>query len=336
MARPRMLGADMNSNDTVHAGNRLDMSIVVPVYNEEENIKKFHKELSGVLDSMQRPCEIVYVDDGSTDRSPELLRAIAASDPRARVIFFTRNFGQTAAISAAMDNAVGDIIIPMDADLQNDPHDIPLFMEKIGEGFDVVSGWRRRRKDPYLTKILPSRMANWIISVVGGVHLHDFGCSLKAYRRNVIRHVRLYGEMHRFIPLFAHQVGARTTEIEVNHRPRAAGKSKYGLSRIYKVMLDLFVVKFLSAYFTKPIYFFGSVGGFLSVAGAFFGVWTLYDKHFGVFVHKNPKILLSIFLIILGFQFIMMGLIAELLMRTYYESQEKPTYFIRDKLNFDA
>jgi len=295
MARPRMLGADMNSNDTVHAGNRLDMSIVVPVYNEEENIKKFHKELSGVLDSMQRPCEIVYVDDGSTDRSPELLRAIAASDPRARVIFFTRNFGQTAAISAAMDNAVGDIIIPMDADLQNDPHDIPLFMEKIGEGFDVVSGWRRRRKDPYLTKILPSRMANWIISVVGGVHLHDFGCSLKAYRRNVIRHVRLYGEMHRFIPLFAHQVGARTTEIEVNHRPRAAGKSKYGL-----------------------------------------GVWTLYDKHFGVFVHKNPKILLSIFLIILGFQFIMMGLIAELLMRTYYESQEKPTYFIRDKLNFDA
>lgn len=326
----------MIENGGSKPGGSVAVSIVVPVYNEEENIQAFHKELSGVLDGLDCACEIVFVDDGSTDRSPELLRAIAASDPRARVVLFTRNFGQTAAISAAMDNAAGDIIIPMDADLQNDPHDIPKFLEKIREGYDVVSGWRRSRKDPFLTKTLPSRMANWLISAVGGVRLHDYGCSLKAYRRSVIRHVRLYGEMHRFIPLFAHQVGARTTEIEVNHRPRAAGKSKYGLSRIYKVVLDLFVVKFLSAYFTKPIYFFGSLGGLLSAAGVLSGVWTLYDRHLGVFVHKNPKILLAIFLFILGFQFIMMGLIAELLMRTYYESQEKPTYFIREKMNFDA
>ena len=312
----------------------VDISIAVPVYNEQENIPAFHEELTGVLRDTDRSYEIVYVDDGSADRSVKLLKSIAADDPHARLVVFTRNFGQTAAMAAAINHASGRIVIPMDADLQNDPHDIPRFLEKIAEGYDVVSGWRRHRKDPFLSKKLPSRAANWLISVIGGLHLHDYGCSMKAYRREVIQHVRLYGEMHRFIPLFAHQVGARTTEIEVNHRPRTAGKSNYGLTRIFKVMLDLITVKFLGTFATKPIYVFGSMGAFLSALGVFFGGFSLYDRYvLDVFVHKNPKILLAIFLFILGFQFIMLGVLAELMVRTYYESQEKEPYFVREKIN---
>jgi glycosyltransferase involved in cell wall biosynthesis len=314
---------------------KIELSIVAPVYNEEGNIAAFHEELSGVLRGLGRAYEVVYVDDGSRDRSLELLKGFAAADPRVRVISFTRNFGQTAAIAAAIANSAGAIVIPMDADMQNDPHDIPRFLEKIEEGYDVVSGWRRHRKDPWLSKKLPSAMANKLISFIGGLPLHDYGCSMKAYRRDIIRHVRLYGEMHRFIPLFAHQVGARTAEIEVNHRPRTAGKSNYGLMRIYKVTLDLITVKYLNAYATKPIYFFGSMGALLSGGGVLFGFWALYDRYFKeVYVHRNPKILLAIFLFILGFQFIMLGVLAELLMRTYYESQKKDTFFIREKFNF--
>jgi glycosyltransferase involved in cell wall biosynthesis len=315
---------------------RIELSVLVPVYNEEGNIQNFHAELKEVLGRIALRAEVVYVDDGSADRSREILQKIVAGDPDAKLIVFTRNFGQTSAISAAISNSTGDIVIPMDADMQNDPHDIPRFLEKIAEGYDVVSGWRKHRKDPFFSKKLPSRIANKIISIIGGLSLHDYGCSMKAYKRSVIQHVRLYGEMHRFIPLLAQQVGARTTEIAVNHRPRTAGKSKYGLIRIFKVMLDLITVKFMSSYFTKPIYFFGSIGLLLETGGVFFGLFTFYDRFIYqpfVYVHRNPKILISIFFFILGFQFIMLGLLAELLMRTYYESQDKATYFIREKFN---
>lgn len=313
-----------------------DISILAPVFNEEDNLKEFHAETVEALDGLKRTYEIIYIDDGSTDRSLEILRDIAKKDSHTRVITFTRNFGQTAAISAGIKYAGGEIIIPIDTDLQNDPRDIARLLEKMEEGYDVVSGWRRDRKDPFFSKKLPSLMANRLISTIGGLPLHDYGCSLKAYRRDVIKHVRLYGEMHRFIPLYAHWVGARTIEIPVNHRPRTAGKSKYGLTRIYKVMLDLITTKFLGSYSTKPIYFFGSIGFILDLAGLFFGFYSLYDRYIlGVFVHRNPKILLAIFLFILGFQFIMLGLLAEMLMRTYYESQDKNIYFIKDTINIE-
>ncbi len=320
--------------DSKTTGN-IELSIIIPVYNEEGNLSEFNRELVGVLSGIGREYEIIYVDDGSTDKSRMLLKEMAVADKHVKCIFFTRNFGQTPAISAGLRNCEGKIIILMDADLQNDPHDIPKLLEKIDEGYDVVSGWRRNRKDPFLSKKLPSLVANRLISLIGGLRLHDFGCTLKAYRRDVIRHVRLYGEMHRFIPLYAHQVGASITEIEVNHRPRTSGKSNYGLTRVYKVLLDLITAKFIGNYLTKPIYFFGSIGFILELAGLFFGGFALYDRYFyGVYVHRNPKVLLAVFLFILGFQFIMLGVLGELLARIYYESQQKETYFIKDRLNF--
>ncbi|MFA6450303.1 MAG: glycosyltransferase family 2 protein [bacterium] len=312
----------------------IEISIIVPVFNEEGNLREFHRELSEVISGLGKKYEVVYIDDGSVDQSRNILKEIAKSDPRAKVILFTRNFGQTSAISAGFQLSTGRIIIPMDADLQNDPHDIPRFLEKIDEGFDVVSGWRRSRKDT-IAKKLPSRIANLIISKIGGLKLHDYGCSMKAYRREIIQHVRLYGEMHRFIPLYAHQVGASTTEIEVNHRERASGRSNYGFTRIYKVLLDLITTKFMGNYMTKPIYFFGSMGFILEFVGAFFAAFSLYDRYInGVYVHRNPKLLVAVFLLILGFQFIMLGILAELLVRIYYESQQKQPYFIKDKMNF--
>jgi glycosyltransferase involved in cell wall biosynthesis len=307
------------------------LSVIVLVYNEVDSVEPLHRELMGVLQALDRTFEVVYVDDGSRDGSTEQLGQIAARDARVRVVSFRRNFGQTAAVQAGIDYSRGEILVFMDGDMQNDPHDIPHLLEKIDAGYDVVSGWRHNRRD-HPSRVLPSQVANWIIARVTGVPLHDFGCTLKAYRREVIHDVKLYGEMHRFIPVFADMVGARITEIPVNHRPRSYGKSKYSLSRTSRVMLDLITVKLLGSYSTKPMYFFGFTA---------FGLWALafvlaaiviLQKLLPpyVYAHNNPLLLLSVVLVIVGVQFILMGLLAELSIRTYHESQAKPTYVVRE------
>lgn len=309
------------------------LSVIVPIFNEEENIPPLHQELREVLDGLGEPYEIVYVDDGSSDRSFALLRAIAEAEPLVQVLQLRRNFGQTAALAAGIDASVGDALVFMDGDRQNDPHSIPEMLAKLEEGYDVVSGWRKDRHDPALTRKLPSRLANKLISAVSGVHLNDYGCTLKAYRREVIENVRLYGEMHRFIPAYAAWYGARIAELPVNHRPRVAGKSKYGLSRTLKVLLDLLTLKFLSDYSTKPIYLFGSLGATSLVAGGGAMLLALYQLLFeDVKAHRNPVVLLGVLFLFLGVQLITSGLIAELLSRTYHESQQKPTYSIRTRL----
>lgn len=309
------------------------LSVIIPIYNEEENIQPLHAELSEVLESLGRPYEIIYVDDGSTDGSFGLLRAIAAADPRVQVIQFRRNFGQTAALAAGIDASDGDVLVFMDGDRQNDPHAIPAMLEKLEEGYDVVSGWRKERRDAALTRKLPSRLANKLISAVSGVHLNDYGCTLKAYRREVIENVRLYGEMHRFIPAYAAWYGARIAEMPVNHRPRVAGRSKYGLSRTIKVLLDLLTLKFLSDYSTKPIYFFGGLGTLCLLAGGGSMLLALYQLLFeGVKANRNPLVLLGVLFLIAGLMLVLMGLLAELITRTYHESQHKRTYVIRTRV----
>jgi len=306
------------------------LSVIVLVFNEVESIDPMYKELASVLDVLDVPSEILYIDDGSTDGSTELLVKLADKDSRVRVVSFRRNFGQTAAVQAGIDNSRGEVLIFLDGDLQNDPQDIPRLLAGIDAGSDVVSGWRKNRHDD-ATRVLPSRIANWLIAKITGVELHDFGCTLKAYRREVIRDVRLYGEMHRFIPVYASWVGATITEMPVNHRPRSFGKSKYSLSRTSRVMLDLMTVKLLGSYSTKPIYFFGF---------AAFGLWALAIVFAAIviiqkllppypYAHNNPLLLLSVFLGIVGVQFILMGLLAELSIRTYHESQGKTTYVVR-------
>jgi glycosyltransferase involved in cell wall biosynthesis len=312
------------------------VSIIVPVYNERENLDPFLKSLAEALDPTGEVYEVLLVDDGSTDGSDAYMETLPAIDPRIKVIQFRRNFGQTAAMAAGFDHATGDILVPMDADLQNDPRDIPAILAKLRAGFDVVSCWRQKRKDPWLTRRLPSKLANALISSISGVHLHDYGCTLKGYRREVLRHIRLYGEMHRFIPVYASWAGAKVAEIPVRHHARLSGASKYGLSRTFKVILDLITVKMLGSYSTKPMYFFGGVG-FMACAGGFiFALWTLCDKFFGgVKAHNNPFLLLAVFLFILGVQFVLMGLIAELVIRTYFESQGKAAYIVRKILVAD-
>ncbi len=307
------------------------LSVVVPIFNEEENVAELHAELDGVLQRLGRRYEIVYVDDGSSDSSFPLLKAIAEQHPRVMVIQLRRNFGQTAALAAGMENATGDVLIFMDGDLQNDPADIPRLLELMEQGdFDVVSGWRKNRKDAALNRKLPSRLANWLISWVSGVHLNDYGCTLKAYRRDVMENVRLYGEMHRFIPAYAAWAGARIAELEVNHRARKYGTSKYGINRTVKVLLDLMTLKFLSTYSTNPIYLFGGMAavcwlfGFLSTAMAVY--MRLFED---VRMNRNPMLLISVFLFLAGLLFITQGLLAELVTRTYFESQGKRTYVIR-------
>jgi len=309
------------------------LSVIIPVYNEDESIDEMHAALRGALSTFDH--ELILVDDGSTDGTVERLEALADKDREHTVVIeFRRNFGQTAAIAAGIDHATGDVIVLIDADLQEDPADIPMLVAKIEEGYDVVSGWRRERKDAFLTRTLPSRIANALISAVTGVALHDYGCTLKAYRREVLQGFRLYGEMHRFIPAYAGGVGARIIEVPVTHRPRLRGKAKYGLERTFKVILDLFTVKFLISYANKPIYLFGGLGfllGLMSlvVLGVLSVRRVLYDEH----LVRSPLLLLTVMLFILGMQSIMMGLIAELLVRTYHESQAKPTYTLRRVLN---
>ncbi len=313
----------------------MKISVVIPVYNERENLPLLDKALHKALADCRYPWEAVLVDDGSTDGSAEVLERLAAEDPaRMRVVFLRRNFGQTAAIAAGIDHATGDLIVLMDADLQNDPRDIPRLVAKVEEGYDVVSGWRKDRHDAFLTRVLPSRIANALISWVTGVHLHDYGCTLKAYRREVLEGFRLYGEMHRFIPAYAASVGARITEMPVRHHPRQFGKSKYGLMRTLKVILDLFTVKFLLSYFHKPIYLFGGMGLALILPSSGLLVFLIIRRIFWhVALFTSPLFQLSLMFIILGFQSILMGLIAELLVRTYHEAQGKPTYTVRRVLN---
>jgi len=309
------------------------LSILIPVFNEEENILPLYERLTKALQKTDRPYEILFIDDGSSDGSLELLLDITQKNPNVKVISFSRNFGQTAALSAGIDFSRGEILIPMDGDLQNDPEDILSLLQKIEEGYDVVSGWRKDRKDPFFTRRFPSRIANKMISLIGGVRLHDYGCTLKAYKRDILKNIRLYGEMHRFIPIYAHWIGARVSEIPVNHFPRRSGSSKYGMSRIFKVILDLMVVKFLLSYSQKPIYVFGGLG-LLMILGAFLsGGYAVYLKIFkGVSFILTPLPLLCVLLLMLGFLSILMGFLAEILTRTYYESQKKPTYQIKETI----
>ncbi|MGA1825290.1 MAG: glycosyltransferase family 2 protein [bacterium] len=309
----------------------MDISLVIPVFNEEKNIEGLYKEIIENFKSYPQTYEIIFIDDGSIDATTRVIKTIAYKDKRVKLICLSKNFGQTSAMSAGFDQAKGDIIIPLDGDGQNNPADIPRMVKKINEGYDVVSGWREKRRDKLITRRIPSMVANLIISWITGVHLHDYGCSLKAYRHDIIKNIRLYGEMHRFIPVYASSIGAKIAEIKVDHRPRTAGKSKYGILRTFKVLLDLFTVKFLGSYATSPIYFFGIFGAVLSVLGVLSGAVTIIEKYtLGTFVHKNPLILLAIFLFTLGFQFILIGLLAELLIRIYHESQNKSIYVIRE------
>jgi glycosyltransferase involved in cell wall biosynthesis len=310
---------------------RETLSILVPVFNEEDNVTALHEKLWKVLKETGRPHEIIFIDDGSTDGTLEALVEINKRDRNVKVISFSRNFGQTAALSAGIDSSKGEIIIPMDGDLQNDPEDIHALVGKIEEGYDVVSGWRKNRQDTFVSRKLPSLIANRIISWIGGVSLHDYGCTLKAYRRDILKNIRLYGEMHRFIPLYAHWIGARVTEIPVGHHPRIAGSSKYGMGRIAKVILDLLVVKFLLSYSQKPIHVFGGVGLLMVLGAILSGGYAVYLKIFKqVSFILTPLPLLCVLLLVLGFLSILMGFLAEILTRTYYESQGKPTYYVKE------
>lgn len=310
------------------------LSIIVPVYNEEESLPELYAQILPVMDSLGLAWELLFVNDGSRDRSEEVLDGLARSDERVKVLHFRRNAGQTAAMMAGIDFASGEVIVPMDADLQNDPRDIPRLLAKLDEGFDIVSGWRSDRKDDSLRRNFPSRVANWLISRVSGVKLHDYGCSLKAYHRDVIKGVKLYGEMHRFIPIYASWYGARVTEIPVTHHARRFGASKYGLERIAKVFLDLLVVKFLDQYSQKPIYVFGGFGLANLLVSLMAGCWSLYLKFFaGTSFVSTPLPLLCVFAGVLGVMCILLGLLAELVTRTWFESQGRSTYLIRTTRN---
>jgi glycosyltransferase involved in cell wall biosynthesis len=311
------------------------LTVCVPIYNEVENLGLLYEKVNAVLTKLNREWEIILINDGSTDGSAEILNQLAEKEARIKVIHFRRNYGQTAAMMAGIDYANGDIIIPMDADLQNDPEDIPHLIAKLDEGFDVCSGWRKNRKDNALRRNLPSRIANWMISKISGVKLHDYGCSLKAYNKDVVKGIKLYGEMHRFIPIYASWHGAKVTEIPVAHHPRMFGQSKYGLERVIKVVLDLAVVKFLDRYAQKPMYIFGGVGMLSLLLSGLVAAWALYLKFFdNTSLVQTPLPLMFTFTALTGVICLLMGLLAELVMRTYHESQEKDVYLIKETRNF--
>lgn len=316
--------------------DRPELSLFLPVLDEEENLRPMHTKIRSALDALGKTAEVIYVDDGSKDNSLEVLKQLAGEDERVRVISLRRNYGQTAAMSAGIDAAKGNILIPMDADLQNDPADIARLLDKLNEGYDVVSGWRKNRQDRLISRKIPSLIANRVISWIGGVPLHDYGCSLKVYRRDVIQDVKLYGEMHRFIPIYASWAGARVTEIPVDHHARTMGKSKYGISRTLKVIFDLMTIKFMASYQTKPIYVFGAFGILAFFISIIAGVWALvlklgYDTSFIL----TPLPVITVVMLAISMQFFLMGLLAELSVRTYHESQNKTIYAIREKYGFD-
>ncbi len=306
------------------------ISLIVPLYNEQENVKELIGEIVSAMGKTDLDYELITVDDGSTDATFSILAELQKNCPAMKVVQLRRNFGQTSAMAAGFDQARGEVIIPLDGDLQNDPHDIPKLVAKLEEGYDVVSGWRKDRKDKFLTRKIPSWTANYLISKMTGVSLHDYGCTLKAYRSEVVKHTQLYGEMHRFIPALAKWAGANVTEIVVNHRPRIYGKTKYGLSRTVKVILDLITVKFLGSFSTKPLHIFGGLG-LLALLGAFIcGITLLIMKFgYGYSMNRNPLLIVGAVLGMASIQFLLMGLLAEMLARTYHESQKKPTYIIR-------
>ncbi|TET33806.1 MAG: glycosyltransferase [Planctomycetota bacterium] len=311
------------------------VSVIMPVHNEEENLKDLAERTAAAMEKSGRSFEIIFVDDGSDDESFKVLEALAQSDPRMRVLRLTRNFGQSVALEAGFRAARGEVIVPMDADGQNDPEDIPRLLMKLDDGFDVVSGYRRHRRDPLVRKVVPSRVANMLIRLLTGVRLHDFGCTLKAYRVWVLEDVRLYGEMHRFLPVFAHWNGGKITELDVAHHPRVHGRSHYSLGRVFKVLVDLITVTFMTNFASKPGYLFGCVGFISMLGGLGFAGWTLYERlALNVPVHRNPRALLAVFLFLMGVIVVLMGLIAEMLVRLREESRKIPPYKIRSKINF--
>lgn len=311
----------------------MKISIILPVLNEEGNLEEMNAEIVGVVGNMGIDYEIIYIDDGSTDRSFDILSELRDQNQNIKIIQFRRNFGQTAGLAAGFDHASGDVIVTMDSDRQNDPNDIPMLLEKINEGYDLVSGWRFDRQDAWLSRKLPSKIANGLISKITGVKLHDYGCSLKAFRKEVVENIRLYGEMHRFIPAIASWMGVRIAEVKVNHRARVAGTSKYGISRTFRVILDLITVKFLLQYSARPIHFFGGIGmasGVLGFLMAF--VMTIQRFFFEMPMGDRPLLLLAVLLMFIGLQFITFGLLGELMTRTYHEAQDKPVYVVRQSL----
>ncbi len=312
----------------------MDVSVVIPVFNEEENLPELYERLVESLEAQELEWEVIFTDDGSQDGSMVYLEDLAAKDPRVKVIAFRRNFGQTAAMDAGFSAATGDVVVPMDADLQNDPKDIGRLLAVLDKGCDVAKGWRKDRKDSYINRILPSRIANWLISWVTGVHLHDYGCTLTAYRRDVLKEIRLYGEMHRFIPAYAAWAGGKIKEVVVTHHPRTRGQTKYGISRSFRVILDLLTVRFLVAYSAKPAYLFGKLG-FFALFFAFLSLtWSIAKKLLWEEpMFTDPFFYMTIFLGLAGLQIVLIGLLAELNARTYYESQGRTPYVIKERHN---
>jgi glycosyltransferase involved in cell wall biosynthesis len=327
------LGSNLRTSQT--ASPTPEISVFLPVYNEEPNLRPLHEKLDKALSALGRSAEIIYVDDGSSDGTLGVLRGLAQLDDRVRVVALKRNYGQTAAMAAGIDAARGAVLIPMDADLQNDPADIIRLLEKLDEGYDVVSGWRKNRQDKAVTRKFPSMIANRLISWIGGVPLHDYGCTLKAYRLESLQHVRLYGEMHRFIPILASWEGARVAELPVAHHARTMGKSKYGLSRTFKVVFDLMTIKFMASYQTKPIYIFGTFGMLAFLVSLLAALYAIFLKlfHKADFV-QTPLPILAIVMFAVGIQFLLMGLLAEMLVRTYHESQAKSIYAIKERIGW--
>jgi glycosyltransferase involved in cell wall biosynthesis len=314
----------------------MDISVVLPIYNEKDNLVPLLDELQGVLDATGKEYEVIAVDDGSNDGSVEVLKSVAADRKRLKALFFRRNCGQAAAFDAGFRAAQGEVVVTMDADRQNDPADIPGMLAKLDDGFDLVTGWRKDRKDGFTTRKLPSRIANFLIRRLTGTRIHDLGCSLKVYRKQVTNEMRLYGEMHRFISVLAEGLGARVGEVVVNHRPRVAGHTKYGLARTIKVLLDLTTVWFMRRYQTKPIYVFGGLGVLMVFIGMTISGFVLYQKFAdGTWVHRNPLFLIAITCLLMGMQSVGTGILAELLVRTYFESQSKTPYTIASRAGFE-
>ncbi|MBZ0302903.1 MAG: glycosyltransferase family 2 protein [Anaerolineae bacterium] len=326
------------SSKEVWMSNRVELSVVIPLYNEEDSVEPLYAELSPVLNELGRTYEVILVDDGSKDASFARLKAIHDRDPHWKVIRFRRNYGQTAGLSAGFEQAEGDVVITLDADLQNDPRDIPKLLDKMEEGdYDIVSGWRKDRKEPFLSRRLPSMTANWLISTTTGVVLHDYGCTLKAYRRVVTKNIHLYGELHRFIPAVASSIGVTVSEVPVNDRARRFGKSKYGIMRTFRVLLDLITVRFILSYSTRPLQIFGGAGLAMGALGILIGFYLSYVKLIlGENIGDRPLLILAVLLLILGVQMVSIGLVAEIVIRTYHESQEKPIYMVREYLGHDS
>jgi len=319
---------------TLQGKSDIEISVIAPFLNEGGSVKELYREIIGALNQLNKSYEIIFVDDGSTDNTYDDMKELASDNPDLKIIGFRKNFGQTAAIYAGFLHASGTIIILLDGDLQNDPADIKRLISKLNEGYDIVSGWRRDRKDNLLTRRIPSIIANKLISLITHLRLHDYGCTLKAYRSEILSNIKLYGEMHRFIPAIANWQGARIAEIEVTHRPRTRGKTKYGIERIFKVLLDLVTIKFFGSFLAKPIYIFGSIGMLLTV-GAFAAVTMVIIRKifFGFYIIQSPLTLLAILLLILGVMFILLGILAEIMVRLYYSSEKQPPFYIKEKIN---